>query len=406
MDEDSDQEDETRKRIAQNKKEEAAATNSTKSQLMKKDLPLPPNPDHVIIRRDYDPKEKQTQSASAAASNSKQGGDTYFKSPLTGELIPSSSMSEHMRIAMLDPRWIEQRQKEKKEREEQEEVLASGFSIEKNLKRLAEYRSDVFGRGDDEVIIGRKLGDEEEQQQQQKKKEDSITWDGHKNTVEKTTNRALTGISAEDQIQKTNESQQQSSVFIRPPVPPQTQTMMNISNYKMLNTPVMTGMIRPPPQQLLQQQPPPRRCARTHGKRAARSACSGQASPRPTRACLANLRCVLACRAWTTSSPDVSTVPCRPHRPLVPTMAPSQSPLPGRPASPLRATSARIRLTDAREHQSRGSILIVLVSDRACDRGARPLCSPSGRASSDRRGRKLEVRCSGVGGREPCWQRQ
>jgi splicing factor 3A subunit 1 len=257
MDEDSDQEDETRKRIAQNKKEEAAATNSSKSQLMKKDLPLPPNPDHVIIRRDYDPKAKQSQSASAAASNSKQGGDTYFKSPLTGELIPSSSMSEHMRIAMLDPRWIEQRQKEKKEREEQEEVLASGFSIEKNLKRLAEYRSDVFGRGDDEVIIGRKLGDEEEQQQQ-KKKEDSITWDGHKNTVEKTTNRALTGISAEDQIQKTNESQQQqSSVLIRPPVPPQTQTMMNLSNYKMLNTPVMTGMIRPPPQLLQQQQQPP-----------------------------------------------------------------------------------------------------------------------------------------------------
>ena len=62
--------------------------------------------------------------------------------------------------------------------------MASGFSIEKNLKRLAEYRSDVFGSGADEVVIGRKLGEEE-------KRKDDCAWDGHKNTVEKVLTRAL-----------------------------------------------------------------------------------------------------------------------------------------------------------------------------------------------------------------------
>jgi splicing factor 3A subunit 1 len=179
MDEDSDQEEETRKRTS--KKDEV------KSSITKKDLPLPPNPEHVIIRKDYDPKAKNVPT------KSNQGAETYFKSPLTGELIPSSSMSEHMRIAMLDPRWIEQRQREKKEKEEQDEVLAGGYSIERNLKHLAEYRSDVFGSGADEVLIGRKLGEEE-------KKKDDVSWDGHKNTVDKTATRAMTGITVEDQI--------------------------------------------------------------------------------------------------------------------------------------------------------------------------------------------------------------
>ena len=233
--------------------EEEAKKRSQKAQEpkmpIKKDLPLPPNPDHVIIRKDYDPKAKN------APTSSKNAQETYYKSPLTGELISSSMMSEHMRIAMLDPRWIEQRQKEKKEREEQEEVLATGFSIEKNLKRLAEYRSDVFGSGADEVIIGRKLGDEE-------KKKDDVTWDGHKNTVEKTATRAMTGISVEDQIKSIHNSQgmdmsvnmlQQQQVIMKPPaqsMQAQQQQQMILSNYKILNMPPMS---QPPPQQLQQQ---------------------------------------------------------------------------------------------------------------------------------------------------------
>lgn len=113
----------------------------------------PPQPGTIIIRN-YDPKApKQAPMAKKSGV-----GEEYLRSPLTGELIPASMMNEHMRIAMLDPRWLEQKQREKKEREEQEEVLASGINIQRNLKHLAEYRSDMFGSGAEETLIGRRKG--------------------------------------------------------------------------------------------------------------------------------------------------------------------------------------------------------------------------------------------------------
>ncbi len=30
-------------------------------------------------------------------------------SPITGELIPTDQMAEHMRISLIDPKWREQR---------------------------------------------------------------------------------------------------------------------------------------------------------------------------------------------------------------------------------------------------------------------------------------------------------
>lgn len=38
-------------------------------------------------------------------------GDDYLISPITGEKIPASKVQEHMRIGLLDPRWVEQRDK-------------------------------------------------------------------------------------------------------------------------------------------------------------------------------------------------------------------------------------------------------------------------------------------------------
>lgn len=221
---------------------------SKKSKSLKqKDLPTVPNPEHVIIRKDYDPKSKQTIS-------NKPTTDTYFKSPLTGELIPASSMSEHMRISMLDPRWIEQKQREKKEKEDQEEVLASGFSIEKNLKRLAEYRSDVFGSGADEVIIGRKVGEEEEVV------DNNIIWEG--NAGDKAAKRPLTGATVEEQIRAIQgfseddknkllpgQIQQQAKLGQAQLSQQQQQQIMMSGGYKILNVPQVPPMppqIRPP----------------------------------------------------------------------------------------------------------------------------------------------------------------
>ena len=212
MDEDSDQEQEE-----QEKADQAIVTKAAPAITVAPvpDVSLPPNPDNVIIRRDYDPKQaKQRVSDSAASKAGGVGGgasgETMFKSPLTGELIPASSMSEHMRISMLDPRWLEQRQKEKKEREEKEDVLASGLNIEMNLKRLAEYRSDMFGSGAEEVLIGRKVGmsgmgvggDDETGAGGEGGGGDGegSIWDGHGSSMEKASKRAMSGITLEDQI--------------------------------------------------------------------------------------------------------------------------------------------------------------------------------------------------------------
>lgn len=65
---------------------------------------LPPTHDKVIIKK-YDPKQVQKPVAKAPPP------DEYVISPITGEKIPASKMPEHMRIGLLDPRWIEQRDK-------------------------------------------------------------------------------------------------------------------------------------------------------------------------------------------------------------------------------------------------------------------------------------------------------
>jgi splicing factor 3A subunit 1 len=211
----------------------------------KKDLPLPPNPENVIVRRDYDPKNK-VQSASSLSKGA-GGSEEYFKSPLTGELIPASSMSEHMRISMLDPRWIETRKREQKQRDEQEEVLASGSSIEKHLKRMADYRSDIFGSGADEALIGRKVGEIEEEKNNAMEDIDESTWT-ETVTPKKTSNEVQ--IESNQMVNQTSFQSNNNQMS--------QQTIM-LSNYKILNVPAGNNIKPPAPfamdyQRLPQQQ--------------------------------------------------------------------------------------------------------------------------------------------------------
>ncbi len=57
----------------------------------------------------------------------------------------------------MDPKWIEQRDRQIAEKREQEEVYAAGSSIGGNLKLLAERRTDIFGAGAEEAQIGKKV---------------------------------------------------------------------------------------------------------------------------------------------------------------------------------------------------------------------------------------------------------
>lgn len=151
---------------------------------------MPPTHDKVIVKK-YDPKQAAATKSVAPKAG---GGDDFLISPITGERIPASKMTEHMRIGLLDPRWVEQRDKHAVEKMGQDTVYAAGTAIEASLKQLAERRTDIFGVGDEETVIGKKLGEEEP------KKDDRVTWDGHTSSLEAATRAARANITLEEQI--------------------------------------------------------------------------------------------------------------------------------------------------------------------------------------------------------------
>lgn len=149
--------------------------------------PLPPTPDKVVVKKGYDPKQ-------AVKTPRPPAPDELLISPLTGEKIPATKVQEHMRIGLLDPRWVEQRDRQIQDKINQETVYAPGSAIEASLKQLAERRTDIFGVGDEETAIGKKIGEED------KRKDEKVTWDGHTSSVEAATRAARANITLEEQI--------------------------------------------------------------------------------------------------------------------------------------------------------------------------------------------------------------
>jgi len=90
--------------------------------------PTAPSHDNVIVRKDYNPKVAPKPQARPPAP------DEYLISPITGERIPASQVAEHMRIGLLDPRWLEQRDRQMQEKMTQESVYAPGSAIENSLR--------------------------------------------------------------------------------------------------------------------------------------------------------------------------------------------------------------------------------------------------------------------------------
>ncbi|XP_011454449.3 splicing factor 3A subunit 1 [Magallana gigas] len=195
--------------------------------------PLPPTPDQVIIRKNYDPKARPVQPDT--------GLEQYMVSPITGEKILASKVPEHMRIGLLDPTWIKERQKSMKERQDQDEVYAAGSSIEDSLKRLSERRTDIFGVGIEETQIGKKIGEEET------KEPKKVVWDGHTASMEKVTQKARENISIEEQIKTIHKvkgfMQDEEKEKIGPNIPK--------------NPPPPPKVAPPPPPMAKQAKPPP-----------------------------------------------------------------------------------------------------------------------------------------------------
>ena len=251
--------------------------------------PVAPNADNVIVRKDYNPKAIAKPQARPPAP------DEYLISPITGERIPASQVAEHMRIGLLDPRWLEQRDRQMQEKMTQESVYAPGSAIENSLRALAERRTDIFGVGDDETAIGKKIGEEE------RRKEEAAKWEGQQPPAPPSSggegtsfqsrpgppaglvtiqeqiaqihkNKALmTGMSEEDDGLGSNgvvaaappkPPQQLMSIPPRPPVmlatpqpPPMMMMSMSQPNMSMPMVPPSSFIPMPQPMGMMQQQP-------------------------------------------------------------------------------------------------------------------------------------------------------
>ncbi|KAF0987967.1 hypothetical protein HZS_6849 [Henneguya salminicola] len=110
------------------------------------------------VRKDYDPKKLDENKPTSKPK-------TYEKmliSPITGELIPADKMDQHLKQSLIDPRYKEQKQKHIEEKRQQDLMASAGPSITDHLKDLAQRRSDIFGPGHEETIIGKKLDEKED----------------------------------------------------------------------------------------------------------------------------------------------------------------------------------------------------------------------------------------------------
>ena len=118
----------------------------------------------------------------------------FVVSPITGELIPISEMSEHMRISLIDPKYKEQ--KERMFAKIRETTLAQDDEISRNIVGLARTRPDIFGTTEEEVSNAVKAEIEKKNDEQPKQ----VIWDGHTGSIGRTANIALSqNMGSEDQ---------------------------------------------------------------------------------------------------------------------------------------------------------------------------------------------------------------
>lgn len=196
----------------------------------------------------------------------------FVVSPITGELIPISEMSEHMRISLIDPKYKEQ--KERMFAKIRETTLAQDDEISKNIVGLARTRPDIFGTTEEEVSNAVKAEIEKKNDEQPKQ----VIWDGHSGSIGRTANQAMSqNIGSEDQNDAyNNESKNLPGPAAPPPrpgmpsvrpLPPPPGLALNLPRGPMHNmqysNPNSIGLPMPPPRpgmhmmQSLRPAPPP-----------------------------------------------------------------------------------------------------------------------------------------------------
>merc|ERR1712130_899808 len=198
---------------------------------------------HRVTIKKYDPK-------ATAAIKKRTEDDQYLISPITGEKIPASKAAEHMKVGLLDPRWVEERDKHISAKANEEVVFAPGQSIESSLKQLAERRTDIFGVGEEaaqETAIGQKMGEEE------KLAGEKVTWDGHSSSAEAAARAARANISLDDQIAQIHrqkglipDQQDSKTVVVAAPPQPAVQQVQMVPPM-IVGVPMRPAMVVPTP---------------------------------------------------------------------------------------------------------------------------------------------------------------
>lgn len=179
----------------------------------------------------------------------------YVVSPITGELIPISEMSEHMRISLIDPKYKEQ--KDRMFAKIRETTLAADDEISRNIVGLARLRPDIFGTTEEEVSNAVKAEIEKKKDEQPKQ----VIWDGHTGSIGRTASQAMSQNSGvEDMIDASNidgrglpgpapPPPKPGMPSIRP-LPPPPGLALNIPRPPTMvqySTPTSAGGVAPPP---------------------------------------------------------------------------------------------------------------------------------------------------------------
>lgn len=115
--------------------------------------------------------------------------------PYCQQSIPENEISEHIRIELLDPKWKEQKQL-LETKKTQAAMLMQGADVSASLKNLASARTDLFGTAADEEA--RKA--QEAQEKAARKAKETIIWDGHTASKEKTLDTFQNKFTLDEQI--------------------------------------------------------------------------------------------------------------------------------------------------------------------------------------------------------------
>ncbi|EKX38582.1 hypothetical protein GUITHDRAFT_41563, partial [Guillardia theta CCMP2712] len=102
-------------------------------------------PEQEILQQDLDGPMKivKNYSKPAPSADGGKGSSAYMISPITGQQVPVAQMAEHMRIALLDPKWKEKSGIVKPG--EKEDTLAAHVEVGQSLAKMAAKRKDIFG---------------------------------------------------------------------------------------------------------------------------------------------------------------------------------------------------------------------------------------------------------------------